>query len=293
MKGSNDLKKVISAIVAMSLVFVLSACGDKKTQSTVDSKTNVLGNDTLVGVSDLAQVTNEKKLGFQFEKPEKGEEIAVVTMENGKSFKIRFFPDEAPKAVYNFKKHAVDGYYNGITFHRVMSTFMIQGGDPTATGMGGESVWGQAFEDEFSKNVANFNGSLSMANSGKNTNGSQFFINNSQTGYTTWDVMSQNYEFAISDPDTFELYTGRRGYLDVPNLTDEYKKMYEEKGGAPFLDGAYSTDSVGHTVFGQVFEGMDVVTEISNTEVVENQFGDLSAPKEPVVIKSIEIVIYE
>lgn len=285
------MKRVISAIVAMSMIFVLTACGS---ENKTDSVTNVLGNEkALVEISELTPVESQKKLGFQFENPQKGEEIAIITMENGKSFKLRFFPDEAPKAVYNFKKHAVDGYYDGLTFHRVMSEFMIQGGDPAGTGIGGESVWGEAFEDEFSKSLANFNGSVSMANSGQNTNGSQFFINNSQTKYTTWDVMQQNYEFAMSNPDTFELYMSRKGYLDMPNLPDEFIKLYEEYGGAPFLDGAYSTDLVGHTVFAQVFEGMDVVTEISNVEVEADMFGNMSAPKEPVVIKSVEIVIYE
>ena len=82
----------------------------------------------------------------------------------------------APKAVENFSTHAKNGYYDGLIFHRIIKDFMIQGGDPTGTGCGGESIWVKAFEDEFSLDARNYYGALSMANSGPNTNGSQFFI---------------------------------------------------------------------------------------------------------------------
>lgn len=89
---------------------------------------------------------------------------------------VELYPEEAPKAVENFVTHAKDGYYDGIIFHRVIQNFMIQGGDPTGTGRGGESIWKKPFEDEFSKNRSNVRGAISMANAGPNTNGSQFFI---------------------------------------------------------------------------------------------------------------------
>jgi len=90
---------------------------------------------------------------------------------------FKLFPDAAPKACENFTKLVEKGYYDGIIFHRVIKNFMIQGGDPTGTGMGGESVWGKPFEDEFKDGVVfDRPGILAMANAGPKTNGSQFFI---------------------------------------------------------------------------------------------------------------------
>lgn len=95
---------------------------------------------------------------------------------------VRLMPDVAPKACENFSKLVEKGYYNGLIFHRVIKNFMIQGGDPTGTGSGGESVWGNPFEDEVSAEVK-FDkvGLLAMANAGPNTNGSQFFITTAKT----------------------------------------------------------------------------------------------------------------
>ncbi len=91
--------------------------------------------------------------------------------------KLELFPEAAPKAVENFVVHAEKGYYNGVIFHRVIDGFMIQGGDPTGTGRGGESIWGGKFDDEISPNLKfDSAGILAMANAGPNTNGSQFFI---------------------------------------------------------------------------------------------------------------------
>lgn len=89
---------------------------------------------------------------------------------------LRLFPDAAPKAVENFVTHAKTGYYNNTLFHRVIKKFMIQGGDPLGDGTGGESIWGREFEDEFSALKHDKPYTLSMANAGPNTNGSQWFI---------------------------------------------------------------------------------------------------------------------
>lgn len=102
----------------------------------------------------------------------------TVTLETTQgNIELKFFPDIAPKACENFVEHARKGYYDGILFHRVIAGFMIQGGDPTGTGMGGESIWGKEFEDEVKPDVVfDREGLLAMANHGPNTNGSQFFI---------------------------------------------------------------------------------------------------------------------
>jgi cyclophilin family peptidyl-prolyl cis-trans isomerase len=85
---------------------------------------------------------------------------------------VELYPDDAPKTVDNFRKLAGDGFYDGVTFHRVIPDFMIQGGDPTGTGAGGP---GYQFEDEFNQHKV-VRGALAMANAGPDTNGSQFFI---------------------------------------------------------------------------------------------------------------------
>jgi peptidylprolyl isomerase len=102
--------------------------------------------------------------------------VVVLETNQGK-IEIKLFPDVAPKACENFIGLVKKGYYDGITFHRVIKDFMIQGGDPTATGAGGESLFGMPFEDEVSSRVTfNRPGLLAMANAGPRTNGSQFFI---------------------------------------------------------------------------------------------------------------------
>ena len=204
------------------------------------------------------------KVGYQLDKPAAGDEIAVMKTNMG-TIKIRFFPEEAPKAVENFITHAKNGYYNGITFHRVIENFMIQGGDPLGNGRGGESIWGKPFEDEFSDKLFNITGALAMANSGPNTNGSQFFIN--QGGSKSFAGFSTS--------------------IDSSKLTNEIKALYKENGGNPHLDGKLSRNKRGHTVFGQVFEGMDVVNSIAGVETGAND-----KPLEDVVIESIQIEKY-
>jgi peptidylprolyl isomerase len=107
--------------------------------------------------------------------------IAVLETTQGK-IEIELRPDIAPLAVENFMTHIKNGYYNGLIFHRIIKNFMIQGGDPTGTGRGGESIWKKPFKDEFnSKALFDKVGVLAMANAGPKTNGSQFFITTVKT----------------------------------------------------------------------------------------------------------------
>lgn len=197
----------------------------------------------------------------QLDLPEIGEEIAVIKTNHGE-IKIRLFPEIAPKAVENLVTHAGNGYYDGVTFHRVLNDFMIQGGDPQGTGRGGKSIWGSAFEDEFDINYHNIRGALSMANSGANTNGSQFFIVQKTKVEDTLIKQMED--------------IGAEG-----GFPEDVINAYKELGGTPWLD--YK-----HTVFGHVFEGMDVVDEIAAVEV--NTEGK---PAEPVIIETIEVIVYE
>ena len=166
---------------------------------------------------------------------------------------IQLFPEQAPMTVENFVRLAQKGYYDGTTFHRVISDFMIQGGDPQGDGTGGTSIWNHPFEDEFSRELFNLRGALSMANSGPNTNGSQFFI-----------VQNKNM------PKRYIKQMEPAGY------PKEIINAYNQ-GGTPWLDGR-------HTVFGQVISGMDIVDKIAKAK--KNK---LDKPLEDIKIDSIKI----
>jgi peptidyl-prolyl cis-trans isomerase B (cyclophilin B) len=162
--------------------------------------------------------------------PPKAEESIAVLQTNKGVIKFKFFPEIAPETVKNFTELAKRGFYNGLTFHRVIPDFMIQGGDPSGNGSGGETYKGPGttLKAEFSTRVKHVRGIVSMARRGNDVNSasSQFFI-------------------------------------------------VQNKSGADFLDNQY-------TIFGQVFEGMDVVDAIAN---VKRDAGD--KPLEPVVILSV------
>ena len=193
---------------------------------------------------------------YQLKAIESGDIVAIMKTNMG-DIEIKLFPEKAPKTVENFVTHAKNGYYNGLIFHRVIKDFMIQGGDPTGTGMGGESIWGKKFADEFDPDLHNLMGALSMANAGPNTNGSQFFI--VQAHSVPANMVEQMKEMPTAFP-------------------EEIVVAYENIGGTPWLD-------FRHTVFGQVMMGMEVVDAIANVKV-----GPQDKPVEDVVIESIEII---
>jgi len=113
---------------------------------------------------------------FTFHPKANASTIVVLETTQGE-IELQLYPDITPKTCENFIGLVEKGYYDGIIFHRIIKNFMIQGGDPTGTGRGGESLWGGKFEDEVTSEIQfNRKGLLAMANSGPNTNGSQFFI---------------------------------------------------------------------------------------------------------------------
>ena len=254
----------------------------------------------------VGTVYEDREVGFQTELPAEGEEIAVMQTSMGDIY-IRLFPEAAPKAVENFTTHAKNGYYDNLTFHRVMDNFMIQGGDPKGDGTGGESIFESgAFEDEFDSKLLNLRGALSMANSGENTNGSQFFINQmdaknfgTRDAYTT-EQMETVYQTAYNQyvqyyGDSFtSVYKTWEAFMAANYqetyiydwIPDEVWELYEKLGGNISLDGAWRK-SGGHTVFGHVFKGMDVVDKIAKVETDDND-----KPTTAVTIKKIEIKPY-
>ena len=148
----------------------------------------------------------------------------IATLETTKgNIKIELRADLAPKTVENFVTHSKNGYYNGLTFHRVIKDFMIQGGDPTGTGAGGDSIWGKPFEDEFAPNaVFDKAGILAMANRGPNTNGSQFFITTVVTyhlngRHTIFGYVKEGFDIVkkIQNVPTTSRYEGNKPLEDV------------------------------------------------------------------------------
>nr|WP_263325021.1 peptidylprolyl isomerase [Neobacillus sp. Marseille-Q6967] len=246
---SKSLKGWLTLLLT---VLILTACGTSKEEKESSSqnagqKTEEKEGNTQVAESDAVypQLTNEVS-----------ENERLVEMETSMgNIKIKLFPEHAPKAVENFIKHSQDGYYDGLIFHRVINDFMIQGGDPNGNGTGGESIYGAPFEDEFSMNLFNIRGALSMANSGSNTNGSQFFI-----------VQKKSVDPSM------------KAEMEKAGFPKEIIEAYKERGGTPWLDHR-------HTVFGQVVEGMDVVDKIAEVPV-----GKQDKPEEDVVIKGIKIL---
>ncbi|MFD1899638.1 peptidylprolyl isomerase [Enterococcus termitis] len=241
-------KKFITATALLASLVLFAACGSK-TEQKADSSTN-----SETKTSESVDLNSLELPQLSDEVSDDEDLVEMVTTEG--SIEIKLFPKQAPKTVENFMTHAKNGYYDNVTFHRVIKEFMIQGGDPKGDGTGGESIWNEAFDDEISNQLYNIRGALSMANAGtdadgKGTNGSQFFI-------------VQNDE-DVSDGLLKEDYPQK--------IIDAYKD-----GGTPFLDGK-------HTVFGQVVKGMDVVDKIAAADTDESD-----KPKNDIRIEKINIL---
>lgn len=245
------MRKILQFVFVLLMgVIVLSGCGTSKEKEEAAPKSTAPTTEEKEGNDQVANAVYPQ-LSNEVSENEKLVEIET-TMGN---IKIKLFPEYAPKAVENFVKHSEEGYYDGLIFHRVINDFMLQGGDPNGDGTGGESIYGKPFEDEFSDNLYNLRGALSMANSGSNTNGSQFFI-----------VQKKSVDPAM------------KSEMEKAGFPNEIIEAYEDRGGTPWLDQR-------HTVFGQVIEGMDVVDKIAETPVDAKD-----KPEEDVIIKEIKVL---
>ena len=261
--------------------------------------------------NDVTTVYADEDYGFQLEEPAIGEEIAIMHTNMGDIY-MRFFPEGAPKAVENFKTLAKNGYYNGLTFFRIVEDGYIQSGDPENDGTGGMSASGAKFQDEFDKKLLNLRGAVSMANRGPDSNESQFFINQNKPSLTDdskkiYDIVQIYKTYIEAYEHNIEFYKSiNKDYLEIcPTLEkyveeysvgfspvsylvpDEVFKLYDEKGGNIHLDGAWRS-SGGNTVFAQVFKGLDTVDTIAKTAIN----GETGKPEIDLIINSVELVPY-
>lgn len=265
-------KKITAAMLVAVILVTSTACGNDKTfVKDVYNKENQPVTETpqvteTIEVSAPSGEPATKDYGYstmfesdlaQFRLPQIGDTVVTLTTNYG-DISVLMFPEAAPKTVENFVTHADNDYYDGIIFHRVMNDFMIQGGDPTGTGRGGESIWGGKFEDEFNDHYFPFRGALAMANSGAATNGSQFFIVQASTYSDQWDTVMAEYGFE-----------------------DAMIEAHKALGGTPHLFNK-------HTVFGQVVKGMEFVDAIAAVKV-----GTADKPTEDVVIEDVVVTIVE
>ena len=262
----TNMKKIATLLLVST--FVLAGCtslqrtlrGDDYVDTKIaEEERSKAANKEAADLKDA--LTNENANFPQLSKEVAENEAEAILHTSQGDIRIKLFPKLAPLAVENFLTHAKEGYYNGVTFHRVIDGFMIQGGDPKGDGTGGESIWhgkdntkdkGTGFKNEISPYLYNIRGSLSMANTGQpSSNGSQFFINQSTTDYSA--------------------------KLPTSSYPKKIIEAYKE-GGNPTLDGK-------HPVFGQVIDGMDVVDKIAKAEKDEKD-----KPTTAITIDSIEIV---
>ena len=239
-------KKALAFLMCIAAAACMTSCGDTPSQ----------GGDSSSAVT--SEVENVEIANFTA--PSKGDTIIIMKIKDQGEVKFRLFPEYAEKGVENFVELAKKGYYDGLTFHRVIKDFMIQGGDPLGTGSGGESVWGGKFDGGTDPHLIHAAGALAYANSGAtSTDGSQFYIVTGQV-YTKEDFSAME----------------QQGL----SFTEQQKEVYAKAGGAPWLDGSY-------TVFGQVIDGLDIVFKAQNVKTGAND-----KPESDLIIESVKVGEY-
>lgn len=264
------------AIIAVIAAFIIFAPMCSEGGACYEACQNCSAEET-VSESDVEDPNAPVKFTDQLANPKNGEEIAVFETTAG-TFKVRLFPNNAPATVENFVNLIKEGYYDGVTFHRVIKDFMVQTGDPTASGSGGKTFTGEPLKDEYDNGLYHFRYALSMANTGMANSGtSQFFIVQSDKVFAGMDENRNVTEFTVD-----QLIT-QVGY------DEGVAHFYGMFGGTPTLDAEARKGSgvPAHTVFGQVFEGVEVIDAIAAVQVNEND-----KPLEDVIINKAYIDTY-
>lgn len=260
--------KILACTAALGLCCgIFSGCSNKNdsTSSTAGAADSAIAKVLEATKDEYASLTFGKADNVDFADPKDGEAVAVIEYKDYGTVKFRLFPEAAPLAVENFVTLAQEGYYDGLTMHRIMEGFMIQGGDPSGDGTGGQSIYGEGFAYEISEKLRHFNGAVAYAHSAlPDSNGSQFYI-----------VTAESVPDDSAYYDQIVMNQSASGYAKTVDFSKAVKAKYAKEGGAPFLDGGY-------TVFGQVFEGQDVVDKIA---------ADATNPSDPSGTASKKVII--
>ncbi len=236
------MKKISIILLTFILAIVLTGCSNQ-----------------IFSSYNRTQIKSEE---LQFKTPENDAPVAVIQTNLG-TIKAVLYKSQAPIAVENFTYLAVNGYYDGLEFYRVIQGFALQGGSPNNNGADGTSKWGTPFANELSDSLHHYTGALCMSNRDAegltSTNTSIFYIVQSAQNSVTSKIASQ---------------------LKQAGVRQEVIDTYKQSGGTPYLDNL-------NTVFGQVIQGLDIVDNIAIQEVDEND-----KPTNPVIIQSITISTY-
>ncbi|MDL2253643.1 peptidylprolyl isomerase [Ruminococcaceae bacterium OttesenSCG-928-I18] len=237
------MRRLLLLSICLSLLLCLCACG---------------GGGATPGTPAATRSRPAVQSGEVQFSPPSGPVTDAVLHTTAGDIRVRLYPGYAPMATENFLGLARQGYYDGTPFHRVVQDFVVQGGDASGTGTGGESIWGRPFFSEYSPRLHHYAGAVCMAaaDGQADTHLSQFYIVAAPAGNLDEEALAA---------------------LAAAGVREEVVETYRQAGGLPYLD---YTD----TVFGQVVEGMDVVDRIAAGETDEE-----GRPSEPVTLLSVTV----